>query len=126
MITPNVLIQHAEFLLKQDSEIEWRDGIKHAYYYVYHLTKKFVSSNRIGIDISHDNIGEHQYLIQRILTIDSKLARALVREIQMLRDKRVTCCYKLDNNVTKIMLFQQIGAAKKAEERLNKLLTNSQ
>ena len=36
MITSADLIVRAELLASQESEIEWRDSIKHAYYYLYH------------------------------------------------------------------------------------------
>lgn len=123
MISPETLIQRAEFLHTQDTEIEWREGIKHAYYYIYHLANHFVKAHNIGTDVVRDNLGEHQYLIARICSIDSNLARALAREMQILKDKRTQCCYFLDENVTKIMLFQQLSAAKKAKEKLDKLIS---
>ncbi|AKD37405.1 hypothetical protein I926_00375 [Pasteurella multocida subsp. multocida OH4807] len=121
MIKPSDLIQRAEFLNKQSTELEWRDGIKHAYYYLYHLVKDFVEENRIGMNVERDHLGEHQYLIERIRSMDNNLAKSLAREMQMLKDKRTLCCYNLNEEVTKIMLFQQIMAAKNARMKLDKL-----
>lgn len=121
MIKPSDLIQRAEFLNNLSTELEWRDGIKHAYYYLYYLVKDFVEENCIGMDVERDHLGEHQYFIERIRHMDNKLAKSLAREMQMLKDKRTLCCYYLNEEVTKMMLFQQIMAAKNAKVKLDKL-----
>lgn len=121
MITSDDLIVRADLLASQESEIEWRDSIKHAYYYLYHLAKAFADKHHIGLEVSHQNLGEHQYLIERFKSSDSKMAKALARDMQMLKDKRTLCCYFLSENVSKMSAVQQVSAAKKAVERLNSL-----
>ena len=49
------------------------------------------------------------------------MAKALARDMQMLKDKRTLCCYFLSEDVSKMSAFQQVSAAKKAVERLNSL-----
>ena len=39
----------------------------------------------------------------------------------MLKDKRVLCCYFLNDDVSKMQAHQQVVAAKKASERLSNL-----
>lgn len=126
MITLDVLIQRAEFLSKQEAEIEWREGIKQAYYYVFHSVSAFTKEYNIGLDVSHDNLGEHQFLIEKIKSIDSRLAKSLAKDIQRLKDKRTLSCYYLDDNVTKMMAFQQVLEAKRVIERLDSLSSSLQ
>lgn len=121
MITPDELIARAEILSEQNSEIEWRDSIKHAYYYLYHLAKEFADENGIGINVERQNLGEHQYLIERFKSSDSKIAKALARDMQMLKDKRTQCCYYLSANISKMSARQQVSAAKQAVKRLDSL-----
>lgn len=121
MITPDELIARAEILSEQNSEIEWRDSIKHAYYYLYHLAKEFADENGIGINVERQNLGEHQYLIERFKSSDSKIAKALARDMQMLKDKRTQCCYFLSDKVPKMTACQQVLAAKHAVKRLDSL-----
>lgn len=121
MITPETLLDRAEYLAQQDTEIEWRDSIKHSYYYLYHLVKEYIEENYADGNVQRENMGEHQYLIEQLRSIDSKLAKTLAREMQMLKDKRVMCCYFLNDDVSKMQAHQQVAAAKKASERLSNL-----
>ena len=121
MIATETLLARAEYLAQQDTEIEWRDCIKHSYYYLYHLVKAYIEENYADGNVQRENMGEHQYLIEQLRSMDSKLAKTLAREMQMLKDKRVLCCYFLNDDVSKMQAHQQVVAAKKASDRLSNL-----
>ncbi|MCT8565502.1 hypothetical protein [Glaesserella parasuis] len=121
MIKHTELIERAEILSKQSSEIEWRDSIKHSYYYFYHELKQFLSKHKI--DLMDKSYGEHQFAIEKLKSIENRSAKSLARYVQILKDKRVISCYKLDASVSQFQAIQQLKECQNAIIKLKELDT---
>lgn len=119
MISPLDLLKRAENLAEENTEIEWRDSLKHAYYFVYHQANAVSKKYQLGLMLK--NNGQHQFLINKIGSVESRTAKSLARDLEMLRARRTIACYDLAKNVTQIQAKQQLRDCKCAIEKLNKL-----
>lgn len=121
MIDVQDLYCRAETLAKTENEVEWREGIKTAYYYVFHQVNAFIKERQITQVEQKNNIGVHQLLIERLKSIKHPLAKSLARDMQIMKDKRTLSCYILAENITKQNINQQVNQAKLFIQKLNKL-----
>lgn len=106
MITVNDLLLHAEELLAEDREVYFRDSIKNAYYAVYHSTIQLL--NKHNIDILRQNTGEHRYLIERIKSVEHRLAKSIARDLTILRDRRIESCYRINMTINRLKAAEHI------------------
>lgn len=119
MITPLNLLERAKVLSDEHSEIEWRESIKQSYYYVYHCLKSFLNAH--NINLMYKDMGEHQFDIERLKTIEHRLAYSLARDIQILKDKRVMACYFLNENISRLQAKQQLKECLRVISKLEQL-----
>lgn len=119
MIQLSELQQRAELLASQNTEIEWRDSIKHSYYYVFHNATKIANKHKLGLMLK--NSGEHQFLIEKIRSVDSSIAKTLARDLEMIKARRTKACYYLGENISQILAKQQLKDCESIMVKLNQL-----